>query len=200
MKLPVLSWIVCVLALIGLLAWGGTRVVAVAPDRPTVATGTALIGGAFTLVDGKGKGWTDKDFRGRYALVYFGFTHCPDICPTTLLTIANALTQINKPKRIVPVFITLDPERDTPKAVTDYVAHFGDAFIGLSGTPAQIKQAADAYKVYYTKVEQPGSAMEYVIDHSGFVYLMGPDGQYVTHVAHGISEQALTEKLNAAIK
>lgn len=199
MRLPVLSWIVCVLVLIGLLAWLGSTIAPV--SKGAEAQGEALIGGDFSLIDGTGKTVTNKDFRGKYMLVYFGFTHCPDICPTSLLLIQNAINQLgDKGKQVVPMFITLDPERDTPDAVGKYVAHFGPSFVGLSGSPAQIKQAADAYKIYYRKVQEPDSAMGYVIDHSGFMYLMDPDGKYVTHFPHTIAEQSLTDGLAAAIK
>jgi cytochrome oxidase Cu insertion factor (SCO1/SenC/PrrC family) len=200
MKLSVLSWILCVLGLIGLLAWSGMRYGGVSAPA-TAESGNALIGGHFTLVDGSGKPVTDSDFRGRYMLVYFGFTHCPDICPTTLLTMQNALDGLDgKAKKITPVFITLDPERDDANAVGAYVSHFGERMVGLTGSAEQIRAAADAYKVYYRKVEQPDSAMGYVIDHSGFIYLMGPDGRYLKHFPHGIAEQSLTEALNAAIR
>lgn len=199
MKLPVLAWIICVLLLIGLAAWTGMAVFKVSPAEQT--QGTALIGGDFTLVDGAGKTVTAEDFRGRYMLVYFGFTHCPDICPTSLLLIENALARMNgDSKKIVPVFITLDPERDTPEIVGQYVKHFGARFIGLSGSPAQIRRAADAYKVYYSKVEDENSALGYMVDHSGFMYLMGPDGAYRAHFPHSISEQALTEGLLKAVR
>lgn len=191
---------VCVLVAVGLLAWLGSDMVPLTKDAPQIK-GEALVGGDFTLVDGTGKTLTNKDFRGKYLLVYFGFTHCPDICPTSLLLIQNAINHLgDKAKKLQPVFITLDPERDTPAVVGPYVQHFGPGLIGLTGSAAQIKQAADAYKVYYRKVEDTGSAMGYVIDHSGFIYLMGPDGKYITHFPHTIAEQSLTDGLAAAIK
>lgn len=187
------------LLLIGLFAWLGTDMMM----TPTKAKSEEkpLIGGAFTLVDGAGKTRTDKDFRGKYLIVYFGFTHCPDICPTSLLIIQNAINALgSKKKEVTPLFITVDPERDTPAVVGQYVSHFGPEFVGLSGSPEQIKQAAEAYKVYYRKVEDPDSAMGYTMDHSGFIFLMGPDGRYLTHFPHTISEQSLTDGLAAAIK
>lgn len=200
MKLPVLSWILCVLALIGLLAWLGTDLMPAPRDKGR-ESGKPLVGGDFSLVDSTGRTVTQKDLEGSYTLVYFGFTHCPDICPTSLLVIQNAVKNLHdKGNNVKRVFITLDPERDTPEVVGKYVSHFGDGMVGLSGTPAQIKQAADAFKVYYRKVEDKDSAMGYVIDHSGFIYLMGPDGAYVTHFPHTISEQTLTDGLAAAIK
>lgn len=194
MRITAIVWIVCVLVAVGLLAWMGTGVI---PDsRRTMTESTALVGGPFTLSDGTGKAVTEKDFAGKYMLVYFGFTHCPDICPTGLLLIENALDQLGrKGRNITPIFITLDPERDTPTVVGNYVKHFGDRLVGLSGNPEQTKQVAEAYKVYYRKVEDKDAADGYVIDHSGYIYLMGPDGKYLTHFPHHISESGLKDGL-----
>lgn len=197
MRISMLSWLVCSLALAALL-------VLVGPKRmlsPPAGSGHALIGGDFTLVDENGKTVNAADFRGRYTLVYFGFTHCPDICPTTLLIMRNALDRLgDKKKSVVPIFISLDPERDTPKAVKRYISNFGDTLVGLTGTPAQVKSAADAYRVYYSRVEQEGSAAGYLIDHSGFIYLMDPKGRYIAHFAHSISETELASKLGQFIQ
>lgn len=189
-------WILSVLAVMGLLAWVGVGVMPATPGAQP-STGEALIGGPFTLVDGSGKTVTDKSYRGKYMLVYFGYTHCPDMCPTALLLIGNALGELDDATRgkIAPLFITLDPERDTPPVMADYVRHFDHGMIGLTGSPAQIKQAAEAYKVYYSKVENEGSALGYLVDHSGYIYLMGPDGKYVTHFPNQVSESALKDGL-----
>lgn len=196
MRLSMLSWLICSLALAALL-------VMVGPKRllpPPAGGGDALIGGDFTLLDGNGKTVSAADFRGRYMLVYFGFTHCPDICPTTLLIMKNALDKLgDKKKSVVPVFISLDPERDTPKAVKRYISNFGDTLVGLTGTPAQVRTAADAYRVYYNKVEQEGSVAGYLVDHSSFIYLMDPKGRYIAHFSHSISETELASKLGQFI-
>lgn len=194
MRITAIVWIICVLLAVGLLAWVGTGLIP-ATDRAQ-SSGEALVGGPFTLTDGAGRTVTEKAFAGKYMLVYFGFTHCPDICPTGLLMIENALDQLGRDRnKIVPLFITLDPERDTPTVVGTYVNHFGDRFIGLSGTPEQIKQVADGYKVYYRKVEDEDATGGYVVDHSAYIYLMGPNGKYVTHFPHHISESALKDGL-----
>ncbi len=195
MRISAIIWILSVLAAMMLLAWMGTSVIP-SSARSEAASGTALIGGPFTLVDTSGKTVTQKTYAGKYMLVYFGYTHCPDMCPTGLLLISNALDQLDDAARarIVPVFITLDPERDTPAVMADYVKHFGSGLVGLTGSPQQIKQVADAYKVYYSKVDSD-SALGYSIDHSGYMYLMGPDGKYVTHFPHQISESALKDGL-----
>jgi protein SCO1/2 len=193
MKRSVVSWVAMVLGIAGLLAYVGPTFLKVTPP-PSRSSGEALIGGSFTLVDASGNTVTEKSFAGKYMLVFFGFTHCPDICPTSLLITKNALERLgDKAKDIVPVFITVDPERDTSDVVGRYVKNFGERFIGLTGTPEQIKKAADAYKVFYQKVEDKGSGLGYVMDHSGFIYFMGRDGKYLTHFPHTINEQAMAE-------
>jgi protein SCO1/2 len=164
--------------------------------QPVQSSGTALIGGPFSLVGTDGKPVTDRDFRGRYMLIFFGFTHCPDICPAELQVIAQALDQLgDKAKNVVPVFITLDPERDTPEAMANYVKSFGANFVGLTGSPGAIAAAAKAYRVSYSKVENKDSAGDYSVDHSALVYLMDPEGRYVTHFSYGLSADQMAEKL-----
>ena len=140
--------------------------------------------------------------QGQWHLVYFGFTHCPDICPTTLLVIQNALNAMDPDyaDQITPLLISVDPERDTVETLATYVSHFHPRLIGLTGTAKQVKQAADAYKVYYQKVPLDDSAIGYVVDHSGFIFLMNPQGEYVSHFPHNISESELAEKLTLLIR
>jgi len=200
MKRSVVSWLIMVLGIAGILAYVGPTFLKVTPP-PSKGTGEVLIGGAFTLVDANGNTVTEQDYRGKYTLVFFGFTHCPDICPTALLVVRNALDHLGKDaKKIVPIFITIDPERDTPDVIGRYVKNFGDRVVGLTGTPEQIKKAADAYKVFYAKVEDKESGLGYVMDHSGFLYLMGPNGKYLAHYPHSIGEKALTESLQSHIE
>jgi cytochrome oxidase Cu insertion factor (SCO1/SenC/PrrC family) len=190
----VITWLICVLGLVLLFAWMGNNVL---PKVNHADSGEALINSDFTLQSGTGKIVKDEDFRGKYMLVYFGYTHCPDVCPTTLLLISSALSDIGATaKNIQPIFITLDPERDTPKATATYAGHFSKDLLGLSGTPEQIKHVADGFKVYYSKVEQKDSAIDYVVDHSGFIYLIGPDGKYIDHYAANVSEQELARGLS----
>jgi protein SCO1 len=159
-------------------------------------SGTALIGGPFALTDSSGKIVTDQDFRGRYMLVYFGFTYCPDICPAELQVIAQALDQLgDKAKKVVPVFITVDPGRDTPQAMAEYVKSFGPDFVGLTGTPDQIAATAKAYRVFYSKIENKDSSGDYSVDHSALVYLMRPDGKYLDHFAYGTSADTMAKAL-----
>ena len=164
--------------------------------RQVQSSGTALVGGPFSLVGADGKTVTDQDFRGRYMLVFFGFTHCPDICPAELQVIAEALDKLgDKAAKVVPIFITVDPERDDPKTMGEYVKSFGPNFVGLTGSPEAIAAAAKAYRVAYAKVENKENKDNYTIDHSALAYLMGPDGQYITHIPYGTPVAQVTEIL-----
>ncbi len=167
--------------------------------RPQVKTsGKALIGGPFTLVDQTGRTVTDKDFRGRFMLVFFGFTHCPDVCPAELQVIAQALTDLGpKSSEVVPIFISLDPERDTPAVIGAYVKNFGDNFVGLTGSPEAVAAAAKAYRVAYSKFEYKDNSgkSDYSIDHSTIVYLMDKNGEYVAHFSYGTPAAEMAETL-----
>jgi protein SCO1 len=187
--------------LIGALAGAAVLLVTTPPGgQPVQSSGTALVGGPFSLVGTDGKPVTDRDFRGRYMLIFFGFTHCPDICPAELQVIAQALEQLgDKAKNVVPIFITLDPERDTPESMGNYVKSFGPNFVGLTGSPEAIAAAAKAYRVSYAKVENKESAADYSVDHSALVYLMDPEGQYVTHFSYGLSADQMAERLGKSL-
>ena len=183
--------------LIGALA-GAAVLLVTTPQggQPVQSSGTALVGGPFSLVGADRKPVTDRDFRGRYMLIFFGFTHCPDICPAELQVIAQALDQLGgKAKSVVPIFITLDPERDTPEAMANYVKSFGSNFVGLTGSPEAIAAVAKAYRVSYAKVENKDSTSDYSVDHSALVYLMDPEGRYVTHFSYGLSADQMAVKL-----
>ena len=169
--------------------------VAVTSNIP--ATG-AVIGGPFTLVDHTGKTVTEEDYGGRFMLIYFGFTYCPDACPTTLTTMGEALDIIGPAAdKIVPLLISVDPERDTPEQLAMYVRHFHPSLLGLTGTADQVAQAAKAYRVYYAKVKEKGSDEDdYTMDHTSIVYLMGPDGTFRAHFAgHATSPEAMAKRI-----
>lgn len=160
-------------------------------------SGKALIGGPFTLVDQTGKTVTDQDYRGRYMLVFFGYTHCPDICPAELQIMAAALDKLGQDKsKIVPIFISVDPERDNPQVLASYLKNFGPEFVGLTGSPDQIAAAAKAYRVIYSKVENQEHPNDYTMDHSALIYLMGPNGDYVAHFAYGTTPDQMAEALH----
>ena len=164
--------------------------------QPVESSGTALVGGPFELVGTDGKTVTERDFRGRYMLIFFGFTHCPDICPAELQVIAQALEKLgDKGKKVVPIFITLDPERDTPQAMAEYVKSFGPNFVGLTGSPEAIAAAAKAYRVAYAKVENKEWPATTASTIRLWSYLMDPEGKYVTHFSYGTSADEMAEKL-----
>ncbi|MBM3601320.1 MAG: SCO family protein [Alphaproteobacteria bacterium] len=161
-----------------------------------IEVGTPLVGGPFTLTDQSGRTVTDQTFRGKFMLIYFGYTFCPDFCPTSLQIMAEALEQIGPvADRVQPMLITVDPARDTVEQLASYVPSFGERMMGLTGTPEQIAAAARAYRVYYKKAQIEGLA-DYGMDHSSIIYLMGPDGRYLTHFSH----QATPEQVAAGIR
>ena len=154
------------------------------------------IGGAFTLEDGNGKAVTDRDFRGSYMLVYFGYTFCPDVCPTTLSAMADAMDRLGpQAGRVRPVFITVDARRDTPSVVKQYVAAFGQGIVGLTGTPEEIAKVAKAYRVYYAEHRTGPGADDYAMDHSSVLYLMDPNGGFVAPMRTDMSGAELSANL-----
>jgi cytochrome oxidase Cu insertion factor (SCO1/SenC/PrrC family) len=153
------------------------------------------IGGPFALTDQNGTRRTDADFRGKLVLVYFGFTYCPDVCPTDLLQMALAVDQLGQAGEMVQlVFITVDPERDTPEHLKQYMPLFHPRFVGLTGDAIAIRAAARAYRAYYKKVEW-GDRSDYTVDHSAFIYLMGRDGEYLGFFPPGASAERLAETI-----
>lgn len=150
----------------------------------------ASIGGPFTLLNGASQQVTDRSFRGKYMLVYFGYTYCPDVCPTTLQSLAGALDALGaKANDVVPIFITVDPARDTPAVMQRYVGAFSPRLIGLTGTPAEIAQVEKQYHVYAAKhVTGPGPD-DYGMDHSSVIYVMGPDGRFIAPLEEAAPKQ-----------
>ena len=163
---------------------------------PVATMGKAQVGGPFTLTDQSGKTVTDADFRGKYLLVYFGFTNCPDVCPTGLQVIAQVLDQLGpKADRITPVFISLDPERDTPQALAEYVKAFHPKLIGVTGSLDQVADVARAYRVYFKKVKDDKSTAGYTLDHTSIIYVMDPKGEFVAHFTHATAVDAIVSRL-----
>ena len=201
-----------VLALLGVVAAGalwwpdGSRqqTAAVTQDASSRSSSDEF-GGSFSLIDQNGMRRTDMDFRGKYMLVFFGYTYCPDVCPTTLAVEAEALDKLGtRANDIVPIFITVDPKRDTPEKLKSYLSAF-DAnpsssrpnFVGLTGSDEEIEKAADAYEVYYKAHLDGrfGGAEDYSVDHTGNVYLMSPEGKFVAYYSQGISPDELAADL-----
>jgi cytochrome oxidase Cu insertion factor (SCO1/SenC/PrrC family) len=183
-------------------AIAGLATYVTAPEMPPLAvSGKADVGGPFTLTAHTGERMSDADFRGKYMLVAFGFTHCPDLCPAELQVMSAALDAMGpEAERIQPLFVTIDPDRDTPADLADYVAQFHPRLIGLTGTPEEIAAVAKTYHVWYEKVESHAGPDGHLMDHSSITYLMGPDGEFVRHFSFGISPSALAEALLDAVK
>lgn len=162
----------------------------------SVATGeTANIGGPFKLVDQDGATRTDQDYRGKYMLVFFGYTYCPDVCPTTLAVMKSALDMMgSRAANIVPLFITVDPKRDTPAKLKTYLSSFGSHFVGLTGDDKAIAAVAKEYRVYY-QVHPAEKGDDYTVDHSGVVYLMDRGGNYVANYSLDNSPDMMAQDL-----
>jgi protein SCO1/2 len=186
---------VLLLAVVVFFAW--QRYAAINSGQVT-STGVAAIGGPFALTDQTGKAVTDQTYKGKWLLVFFGFTYCPDVCPTTLNQVAQVMDRLGPlASQVQPLFITVDPARDTPPVLAQYTAAFDPRIVGLTGTPAEIAAAAKAYRVYYAKVDQ-GS--DYSMDHSAILYVMRPDGRYEAFFAADAKADDMTAKLKSWIE
>jgi len=155
--------------------------------------GRPKVGGQFELVDQEGTRFTEGNMKGKYALVYFGFTHCPDICPEELDKMAQMidLVRTSSPSTpLLPIFITCDPARDTPAVIKTYLAEFHPSMIGLTGTWEQVKQVCKAYRVYFSTPPNVKPGQDYLVDHSIYFYLMDPEGDFVEAIGRQHSPEA----------
>lgn len=179
-------------AIFGLLA---VALVALAPRFFQAAPEGPAIGGPFSLIDNNGHTVSDADFRGKLMLIYFGYTFCPDVCPTTLGNMAQALDMLSPEQQaeVVPIFITVDPERDTVDQLAQYVDAFSPAFVGLTGTPDQIAPVLKEFRVYARKTE--GKDGNYSMDHSSILYLMDRSGKYAAHFTGDIAPHDIASAL-----
>jgi protein SCO1/2 len=160
-------------------------------DKVDVAQ-QSQIGGAFTLTDHTGKTVSDTDFQGKAMLVFFGFTRCPDVCPVTMTAMTKAMELLgSKADQVQPLFISVDPEHDTPKVLADFVANFDKRIVAMTGTAEQVRQVADAYKAYYAKSAGEDESAEANVDHSTYMYLMGKDGQFIKVLPYNVPEEEL---------
>ena len=179
--LAALAAVLVLIAGVALQAWhagGGAA--------PQGALAGSDIGGAFALTDQDGRRRTDRDFAGKYRLMYFGYTYCPDVCPTDVQKMAQGLRAFEtsdpaRAARVQPIFVTIDPARDTPAVVKEWVAAFHPRLVGLTGTPAEIDAVLKRFRVYAAK---SGTGPSYLMDHSAMIYLFGPDGAPIDVVAH----------------
>jgi cytochrome oxidase Cu insertion factor (SCO1/SenC/PrrC family) len=167
-------------------------------EQPVVV-GKVELGGPFALIDQTGELRRSEEFAGGYMLIFFGYTYCPDVCPTSLLQMTQALDLLaeqepEKAAAVTPLFITVDPARDSVEAMRDYSQNFHPRLVALTGSEEEIAQVASAYRVYYQKAEGEGED-DYLMDHSSIIYLMGPTGEYVTHFSH----QTTVEEMVAAL-
>ncbi|MCW8970582.1 MAG: SCO family protein, partial [Rhodospirillales bacterium] len=162
-----------------------------------VNQGTPVIGGPFTLTDHNGNRVSDTDFRGKFMLIFFGYTYCPDVCPTSLSTISDALESLGeRANNIQPIFISVDPLRDTPAHLKEYVGYFDPRIIGLTGTEDEVAAVAKAYRAYYAKVREEGAdPNDYLIDHTAIVYLVDPKGRFTQHFPHGYAVDKMAARL-----
>ncbi len=196
-----------VLALLGIVAGAALAFVALPardtrmPAQGTAAeTGKALIGGPFTLTDHTGKRVTEKDFLGKPLLIFFGFTNCPDICPSGLQVMSAALDKLgDKGSKVTPIFITLDAQRDTPEKLAQYVKSFHPRLVGLTGSETELAAAAKAYRVYAQKVSDDATPGSYTYDHAAIIYLMGADGTFITHIPHTTNVEQVVSILNKSL-
>jgi cytochrome oxidase Cu insertion factor (SCO1/SenC/PrrC family) len=189
-----------IVALLAALVIAGAAYYFSAQIQTATSTGTALVGGPFTLTDQDGRKVTEKDFLGKYLLVFFGYTYCPDLCPTELQVMSAALDSLGaKADAIQPVFISFDPERDTQEVLKQYVSNFHPRLMGLTGSPEEIAAAAKAYRVYYSKVPNSSAPDTYLMDHSTITYLMDPQGKFLKHFSYSTDSASLAKALEQAL-
>ena len=170
--------------------FAGAYMVLSAPER-VQREGAALVGGPFSLVNTDGKSVTDRDFRGKLMLVFFGYAHCPDVCPTELQTMSAVMDKLGpEAAKVAPIFISVDPKRDTPEALSSYMKNFDSRIAGLTGNQNEIADVAKAYRVYYRKAGDGGGG-DYTVDHSAFVYLMDGEGKYLTHFTFNTTPESM---------
>ena len=170
---------------------------------PVGVASAVPIGGPFELVDQHGATRTDADFRGSYLLIYFGYTYCPDLCPTTLLKMTGAIEELatrspSKADHVIPIFVSFDPDRDTPELLRDYAESFHTRLVALTGSPRALAKVGRTYGVRYARVPADAPS-DYLMDHTSFVYLMGPDGKYIQHFEHDASVDDLVDALQRAV-
>ena len=159
-----------------------------------------LVGGSYSLTDHNGNSVTDKSFSDKFKIIYFGYTFCPDICPTGMAVISQALDLLgNKAQRIKPLFITVDPKRDNIEIMAEYHSHFHPSFSNLTGTLDQIRRVAKLYRVYYKKSDA-SEAENYLMDHSSIMYVLSPEGEYINHFGPQITPEQIIAFFNRAFQ
>jgi len=167
------------------------------PPQEQAQALSSTIGGRFMLKDHNGKIVTDQDFQGRFLLITFGYTYCPDVCPTNLVNMSNALDALGeRASKIAPIFITVDPERDTAERLHDYVANFDERLIGLTGPQAMVDNVTKRYKVVSIKHHPKNwDQGEYLIDHTASIFLMSPKNEFLVKFAHGMPPEEMAKRI-----
>ncbi|MDP4840271.1 MAG: SCO family protein [Alphaproteobacteria bacterium] len=179
-----------------------TTTTSVASVRVGKTYGQATVGGPFTLIDQDGKRRTDADYKGKYMVVYFGYSFCPDICPAALYNMTQAFQKMSQKelKTLAPLFITIDPQRDTTSNLKTYIQNFHPSFTALTGSQDQIDKAAKAYRVYAKKAKPDGTSTEYLLDHSSIVYVMDRQGRFITSFNHQTEPEIIKQTLRKIIE
>lgn len=191
-----------------LLAFLAAALLCVAPVRAEPATPVEDeqpeigIVSRYLLMDHKGRAISDQDFRGSFQLIAFGYTFCPDICPTTLAEMSLIMEKLGaRSEQLQPLFVTVDPERDTPEVLSRYTAYFHPRIIGLTGPPELVRRVADHFKVRYEKHWEPGAGKnQYTVDHSAGMYLLGPDGGFLGKFAYATPPQEVAERIRVLME
>ena len=201
MRLKTIRWIlwgitgVASLSLVLAALWRGDRY------GPEVSIETQSFRADFELTDHSGRVRTDEDFADRWLLVFFGFANCPDICPTTLAEVAAVMDGLGaESSQVQPLFISIDPERDTPAALADFVPRLEAGIVGLTGTPAQISATTRSFYIYYERIEEASAPDGYSMSHSSQLFLFGPDGGYVAAYAYGTPAEEILADLNERLE
>lgn len=160
-----------------------------------------FIGGTFDLIDHDGRTVNEQTYRGKCVVIFFGFTHCKMVCPRALHRLSTVLDRLGAlGERVQPLYITVDPERDTPQVMKDFLSSDYPRFTGLTGTPDQIDRAKKSFRVFATTVRDPGDPDSYQMPHSAFTYVLGPDGSYLTHFTDAVEEDDLVARLSAILR
>ncbi len=185
------SWLAVVLVL----CFGQAAALAGSAQLPPALE--SVFGGPFSLTDHTSESRTDEDYRGSFMLITFGYTNCPSICPANLMIMADALDELgDEAKAIVPIFISVDPSRDSPEVLKNFIAHFGKRFVGLTGDQAQVRRVTKAYRVHrHMLVPDHSEPHDYLVDHGPNTFLMGPDGIFRTLFPHGTTGAIMARRI-----
>jgi protein SCO1 len=193
-------WIAIAVAVIAALAGTVTAAILHRAPQAKAALHPPHIGGHFELLTPDGRTVTDETFRGKWLLIYFGYTFCPDVCPGTLMEMTRAMENIGPlADKVQPIFITVDPARDTPQVMGEYLKSFDPRFVGLSGTRQQTAAAAKVFHVYYSEKRLDTNPSEYVFDHSSYIYIMDPNGNFVNLLAGDMPGHEVAKNLKRVI-